>query len=117
MHPRNSVAAVCFVHEVGRNKDRDLIPAGKFDDQLPEQVARHRVDTGSRFVKDQDLRMMDHCSGKRKSLFQTERKIFRKNVFDLFQLEPIHHLFHPGGDLCLRDPVQTRIELQVLSDG
>jgi len=37
-----------FVHEVGGNEDSDLIAAREIDHQLPEAVARYRIDAGSR---------------------------------------------------------------------
>ena len=50
MHQRNTIAAGGFVHEVRRDKHRDLVAARDLDDQFPEAVSRHRIDSACRFV-------------------------------------------------------------------
>ena len=44
MHQRDAVAALGFVHEVGRDEDRHPVPPRQVVEQSPEQVARCRVD-------------------------------------------------------------------------
>ena len=116
MHQRDPVAAVRFIHKVSGDKDCHLIPAGEFNDQFPEKIPCNRVHSGSRFVKDQDFRTMDHRCGERKSLFQPQWQIFGKSMFDLLQLEPVEHFFHPHRNFVFRDPVEAGIKFQVLSD-
>ncbi len=48
--------------------------------QLPEAVARDRIDAGRRLVQDQDLRLVQHGDGQREPLPQAHRQIARQRV-------------------------------------
>ena len=52
VHQRNAVAALGFIHKMGRDKNGDLVLTRQIDHQLPELVAGDGVDAGSRFVED-----------------------------------------------------------------
>ena len=75
IHQRDAVAAFGFVHEMGRNEDRNASVARQIDQQFPEPVARQRVDARGRLVEDQHFGLMDDRNRKRKPLTDAERQI------------------------------------------
>ena len=80
MHQRDAVAALGFIHEVSRNENRDVFPAGEFDQNPPKTVPCHRIDAGGRLVEDQHLRLMDQRHRKREPLAPTQWEIAGKHV-------------------------------------
>ena len=68
MHQRDAVAALGLVHEMGRDEDRDVVLAGQVDQDLPEAVARHRIDARSRLVEDQEVGRVDQRHRQRQAL-------------------------------------------------
>jgi len=68
MHQRDAVAALRLVHEVSGNEDRHAVAARQFEQEVPEPVARHRVDPRGRLVEDQYFRSMDDGGRERQPL-------------------------------------------------
>ena len=60
VHERNAVAALRFVHEVGRKKDRDAVVARQIDQRAPERIARDRIDARRRLVENENGRLVQH---------------------------------------------------------
>ena len=59
VHQRDAIAAFRLIHKVGGDKYSNAILARQVYHQLPEHIARHRVDAGGRLIKDQHLRAVD----------------------------------------------------------
>ena len=74
IHQGHAVAARGFVHEMGRDEDRDALIAREIDQQLPEAVARQRIDAGGRLVEDQDFRLVHDRDRERQALPDAERQ-------------------------------------------
>ena len=60
VHQRDAIAAFGLIHKVGGDEDGDTILPRQVDHQLPEHIARHRVNAGGGFIEDQHLRAMDY---------------------------------------------------------
>jgi hypothetical protein len=87
MHQRYPVATGRFIHEMGRDEDRDPLFARKPDQQLPEPIAGERVDTRCRLVEDQHLWCVDDGDSERKALADAERQPRRRLVEIIFEIK------------------------------
>ena len=95
VHHRHAVAALGLVHEVGRQEDRDALLARQPDQQLPEAVARHRIDAGGRLVEDQHLGFVKHGDGQREPLADAQRQALGQGVGHRLQAEVGQQLLDP----------------------
>ena len=115
IHQRNAVAARGLVHEMGRDEDRHALVARQVDQQLPEPVARHRIDAGGGLVEDQDFRRVHDGDSQRQALADAERQIQRALVEISAQSEAADQI----GDARLRragrQMEQMRVQIEVLS--
>ena len=59
MHPRNAIAKLSLVHEMGGNENGDAILPGRTSKDLPEAILHHRIDAGSWLVNDEKIGVMD----------------------------------------------------------
>ena len=75
IHQRDAVAAGGLVHEMRRDEDGHAVVAREIREQLPELVARQRIDARGRLVEDQDLRPVHNGDRERQALADAERKI------------------------------------------
>ena len=99
VHQRDAVAALGFVHEVGRKKDGDPVIAGQINQCAPERVAGDWIDARSGLVEDQHRRPVQHGHRKLQPLFDAKRKAFRLRIGDIFQVVAFEQLFDPPPDL------------------
>ena len=63
-------------------------PPREIDEQLPELVARHRIDAGGRLVEDQDLGLVHHRHGQGQTLADAERQRLGQRVGVRVEVEP-----------------------------
>ncbi len=80
MHEGNTVAALRLVHEMGRDEDCHVVLAGQIRQDLPEVVARYRVDARCRLIKDQNFGRMYHRHRKREALTDAEGQCVRQCI-------------------------------------
>ena len=74
MHERDAIAAHPFVHEMRGHEDRHALLAREIAQQLPEAVARDRIDAGGGLIEDQQLRPVEHRDCEREPLAQAHRQ-------------------------------------------
>ncbi len=117
VHQRDAVAALGFVHEVGGNEDGDLVAAREIDHQLPETVARYRIDAGGRLVENQQVRPVNHRHRQRQTLANAQRQGVGQGVHDRAEQETFRHLGDTGGNLGIGQMEQLRVQFQVLPHG
>ena len=116
IHQRNAVAALGLVHEVGRDEDRHLVSARQIDEQLPEGIARHRIDARGRFVQDQQFRRMHQRHRQRQALAHAERQFVGHGIGRAVQPETGQKFAYPRRDRRFRHAEQARMQHQVLLD-
>ena len=58
-----TVAALGLLHQVRRQEDGRPVPPAQLQQQLPEIVARSRIETGRRFIQQQDARPVQQPLG------------------------------------------------------
>ena len=68
---------------------------GQIDHQLPEQVARDRIDAGSRFVENQQFRLMHHRHRQREPLAHAQRQAVGQAVQRIGRSRSGCHFIHP----------------------
>src|SRR3546814_5319503 len=95
-------------------EDRDSVTAREVDQNPPESVARDRVDSRRRLVKDQHVRSMDHCHRQGEALALAERQAVWQRADDLGQLESLCHLRNAPGDLPVRHLKQPGVQFEAL---
>jgi hypothetical protein len=117
MHQRDAVAALGLVHEMRRDEDRHAVLPRQVDEDLPERVARDRVDAGGRLVEDQHLRRVDHRHREREPLPHAERESIGQHVHDLGKIETLCHLGDAAGNGLRRHLEQPGVQVEVLPDG
>lgn len=76
MRQRNAVAALGFVHEMGREKDSDTIITGEIDQRAPESVAGDRINARRGFVENKYGRPVQNGYCKLQSLFDPKWQAF-----------------------------------------
>ena len=116
VHERDAVAAHPFVHEVRRHEDRDALLARQIDQQLPEAVARDRIDARGGLVEDQDLRLVQDGDGEREPLAQPHRQVLGQRIEVRAQPEPLDQLLDARLRLVRRQVIEARVQDQVLAD-
>ena len=114
IHQRNPVAALGFVHEMGRDENRHALIAREIDQQFPEPVARQRVDARGRLVEDQHLRLVDNRDGKRKPLADAERQIQGAMIEIIGEAEALDQFGDARLRLARRQVEQARVKIEVL---
>jgi hypothetical protein len=114
VHQRDAVAALRLVHEVGGDEDGHPVLARQVEHQLPETIARHRVDPRGGLVEDQDLRLVDHRHGQRQALANAQRQALGEHVHDRAEVEAAGHLGDAGIDPRGRHVEQPGVQHQVL---
>ena len=67
-----AVTSFCFVHIVGRNQECQAV-GSEFVNLLPEFTPRFRIHSGSRFIEQQQLRLMDQAGCQCKPLLPAAR--------------------------------------------
>ena len=117
MHEGDAVAELRFVHEMGGDEDRHIVVAGEIGKDLPEGVARDRIDAGGWFVEDEDIRRVNEGDGERQPLPDTERHFVGQLVHEFGKLEPFAQGLDPvrNGVRCHAE--QFCMKLKILMDG
>ena len=116
MHQRDTIAAFGFVHEVGREEDRDAIVAGEIDQRAPELVTRHRVDTRRGLVENEHRGPVEHSHRKLQPLLDAKRQAVRLGVGHGIEIVAFEQLFNSGFDLVCRKMVEVCVQLEILPD-
>ncbi len=80
VHQRNAIAARSFIHEVCRDKDSHILAPRQVDQDLPELIPSHRIDTRCRLIEDQNFRLVDDCDSERQPLSNAQRQTRRKLI-------------------------------------
>ncbi|MNX99280.1 hypothetical protein D3C86_1317180 [compost metagenome] len=114
MHQRNTVAALRLVHEMGGDEDGDIVVAREIGKDLPEPVARHRIDTGGRLIEDENVRRMDHRHRQRQPLADAERQVVRQRLHDRAKIEALGHFGNTRLNGFFRQLEQARVKIEVL---
>jgi hypothetical protein len=117
MHQRDPVAALGFVHEMGRDEDGDVVLARELGEDLPEAVAGDRIHAGGRLVEDEeDVGRVDHGDRQRQPLPQPERQRIGQGIGDVGEIESRDHLGDARGDGLRRQLEQPRMQIEILRD-
>jgi hypothetical protein len=67
----------------------------QIDEQLPEPIARHRINAGRWLVQDQHLRPVDDRHRQRQPLAHTQRQLVSQHINVLPQLKAMYQLVNP----------------------
>src|SRR2546423_8983130 len=81
-------------------------------DLLPKIATRLWIDTGRRFVEQQQFRAMNQTGGERETLFPSTRKLTSELLLPLFQPQFLNAVTH-----CLASvlhPIHARDEIEIL---
>ena len=116
VHEGDAVAPCRLVHEVGGDEDGDALLTGEGDEVVPEHVAGSRIDSGCRFVKDEDLRAVLAGGGELQPLLDAEGERRGLLVGAAGEPEALKRLLYDVLPLILREVVEPRVELEVLTD-
>ena len=84
--------------------------------QLPEAVARDRIDAGGGLIEDQQLRPVEHRDCEREPLAQAHRQRIGQRIEMRTQSESLDQLVDAGLCLVGRDVKEARIQDEVLAD-
>ena len=84
-------------------------------EQLPEGVARDRIDARGGLVEDQHVRSVDHRDRERQALADAEREPLGERVGDLAESEARDHLVDARRDAIGGQVEDVRVQLEVLA--
>ncbi len=110
------VAASGVLQDIG-GPDQAGTGAREVHRQLPDFLARNRIDPDRRLVQQHQPRRGDHCAGHGQLLPHPARELAGRSILERRQAgEPVEML-HPFGIVLRLNPAQPGIELKVLADG
>src|ERR1044071_2860756 len=66
-------ATFSLIHVMGGYEERDAL-SRKLKQQVPKLPAGNRIDSGGRFIKEQDRWLVHQCAAKRQSLLPSPRE-------------------------------------------
>src|SRR6266704_1257431 len=110
---REPMAALRLVHVMSRDQNRQAL-AGEAMNVIPKIAARFWIDTGCRFVEQEQLRFVNETRGQSEPLFPSARElacelIFASSKAELLKalthsLAPVFYVIHPRDKIeILRD--------------
>ena len=116
VHDGHAIAAFGFLHVVGRDKSREpaLPQAG---DAVPQLPAALRVQPGRRLVQEEHPGLVQERPRQLQPPFHPAGKRPHRHVGAVGELGPRERLLDERGDPPRPDPVEHRVQLQVLAGG
>ena len=117
VHEGDAVAPCRLVHEVGGDEDGDALLTGEGYEVVPEHVAGSRIDSGGRLVKYEDLRAVLAGGGELQALLHAQRERGGLLIGAAGEPEARERLLDDVLPSFLREVVEPRVELEVLTDG
>src|SRR5579885_969564 len=83
-------------------------------DQIPKLAPRFRINARRRLIEQQELRFVQHASGKREPLFPAARELTCQLIAAVPKPHPLHHC---ANGLCgIRNAIDLRDEIKVLGN-
>ena len=95
---------------MGRHQQRGAF-VGERPEEGPELDAPHWVETHSRLVHYQDLRLCNECHGEREAALHAAREVADELVAGILQAEKRHELRLSCADLCVGESLERSEEL------
>ncbi len=117
IHQRDAVAKLGFVHEMGGDENRHPLISRQVDQQLPEGVARQRIDAGRRLVENEHVRLVHDGNGERQPLADAERQIGGKLVEIIGKSELLDEAGEALFRLLGRQMEQPCVQVEILPHG
>ena len=116
IHQRNPIAALGFVHEMGRDENRHALLRERSISSSQNRSRASGIDPRGRLVEDQHLGLVDDRDGEREPLANPERQIRGALIEIVGEAEPPDQLGDPRRRFLRRQMKKPRMQFEILPD-
>ena len=106
-----------YVQLVGNEHDRQLELAVDLAQKLQDGISRLRIESGCRFVAEQQIRLVDERAGDADALLLPAAQLKRIDVLLVAKLHQVENFSDPGADERLRMPRHLQRKSDILKNG